>query len=120
MPLTQIAVNFCEIRRVFLVQFDFGYISLCAQQIFNLMMSIYARESDLFHKALFFSFNGRTVDLKFETDQKYQLEFGMMTVQISGEELLSLMMLMWQKYEDLMQSVVLLSEVRSQPSSYAQ
>ena len=104
-----ISINFCDIRKVFRLQFGQGHIFLCGRQLLQLMMNIRRDELDLFHRALFYSYNGLYSYMEEDTDQVYQLDFGMVLVRLSRTELCFILMLMWQKFSDLMESVLVLS-----------
>ena len=114
-----ISIHFCDVRKIFRVQFGQGHIFLCGGRILQLMMNIRRDELELFHRALFYSYNGLDSDMEEASDQVYQLDFGMVLVRLSRTELCFLLMKMWQEFFDVMESVVVLSDSTWLPNRYA-
>ena len=114
-----IAIHFCDVRKVFRLQFGQGHIFLCGGQLLQLMMNIHQNERDLFHRSLFYAYNGIHTCAEEDSDLVYQLDFGMVLVRLQRLELCEMLMLMWRKYKDLMDSVLVFVSSSWIPHRYA-
>ena len=112
-----IAIHFCNERKIFRLQFGQGHIFLCGGQLLQLMMNIHHHEKDMFQRSLFYAYNG--ICTEEASELVYQLDFGMILVRLHRMELCELLMLMWQQYKDLMDSVLVFADSSWIPYRYA-
>ena len=107
--MKNISVHFCNVHRVFQLQFGIGRFYLCSHQLIPMLVSIYKEETDLFMHAYVCALNDLHIDCSKSTKLDFQLCFGNLFVRLNREELLYLLTAFWKDFDDLMMNVTIIS-----------